>query len=155
ITSATYNATTHQVTLAIAAGSAPLADGSYQLRVSGSNPTTAIEDLAGNFLNGATDTGFTFQVDRTPPQTTAGSPASGSLTNQSISQVVVQFSEAMRDNGSAGTHSVSNPAAYTIVGSGPDGVFGTSDDFVVPVSTVSYNATTHQATLTIAAGSAP
>jgi RHS repeat-associated protein len=83
----------------------------------------------------------------TPPQVTAVTPAAGQLLAASVSQLTVQFSEAVRDAGPTGTHSVSSPAGYTLV--------NTTTNQTVPLASVSYNAATFQAVLTPAAGSAP
>jgi RHS repeat-associated protein len=67
LAAAAYNAATLQVVLTPAAGSVPLPDGSYQLTVKGADATNAIVDLAGNALNGGSDTTSTFTVETAAP----------------------------------------------------------------------------------------
>jgi RHS repeat-associated protein len=67
IVSVSYNATTHQAILVIAAASAPLADGIYKLTISGGDPDNAILDLSSNRLGGGSDASSTFTVERTAP----------------------------------------------------------------------------------------
>src|SRR5439155_975888 len=132
----TYNAVSHQATIALASGFAPLVDGKYEVIVDGTDASLSLQDLAGNSLGGGADAVFTFSVDRTAPQVTLLSPQAGSITNQVISTIPLQFSEAMRDAGAAGTHSVTNPAGYALVFAGADNVFGTGDDSVVGLNSV-------------------
>jgi hypothetical protein len=85
--------------------------------------------------------------DTTPPQATVVNPAAGQILNVSISQIVVQFSEPVRDTGPSGAHSASNPASYTL--------FDVTTGQPVNIASVSYNPATLQAVLQVAAGSAP
>ncbi len=64
-------------------------------------------------------------------------------TDPNLSQVSIQFSKAL-DLASAGS-----VASYSLIESGPDRIFGTTDDVSLPF-TVNYNVSTHQATLTTA-----
>ena len=95
--------------------------------------------------------------DDTPPAVTLIDPAEGSLVTDDLAQIRLQFSEDVQDTGPAGTHSVTNPAAYELVNVGPNGVFdnGLGDDVVVSVSTVEYDDSTFVATLMIAPAALP
>ena len=75
--------------------------------------------------------------------------------NGAVSQVRVHFSEAMLDAGPSGAHSVTNATSYAITGAGADGVFGTADDQAVGIASVAYDPTFRDATLALAASSAP
>jgi RHS repeat-associated protein len=70
LASAAYNPATLEVVLTPAAGSVPLPDASYRVTVKGADAANAIVDLAGNALNGGTDTTSTFTVDTAPPTAT-------------------------------------------------------------------------------------
>src|SRR5262249_30433535 len=83
--------------------------------------------------------------DTTPPTATVVSPASGQVLNAGISQITVQFSEAVLDAGPGGSHSVTNPAGYALL--------NTTTHQAVPVLAVSYNPATFRAVLTVASGS--
>jgi RHS repeat-associated protein len=85
--------------------------------------------------------------DATPPQVTFLSPAPGAMLDTNVAQLQVQFSKAVQDAGPTGTHSVTNPASYALV--------NLTTGQTVPIASVSYNATTFIATLTIASGLAP
>src|SRR5436309_347517 len=63
----------------------------------------------------------------------------------------------MQDSGSSGQHSVSNPAAYRLYTPGSNGIFeaGSGDDVAIGLSSVAYDANTHQAIVQIDAASAP
>src|SRR5262249_5597815 len=91
--------------------------------------------------------------DVTPPQVTAFVPAAGALLTAGPSQIRVRFSEAMRDAGPAGAHSVSNLAAYALYSAGANGLSegGAGDDQAVPLASVSYDPATFEAVLTVAA----
>jgi RHS repeat-associated protein len=83
------------------------------------------------------------------------SPAPGEVVTEALATLTIQFSEAVQDNGPAGNHSVTNPAAYSIVGAGADGQFDNGDDFVVPIASVTYDASTFEATISIAIAALP
>lgn len=68
IASVRYDAATFQAVLVLAPGSAPLADGKYQLVIKGKDASNAIQDLAGNSLGGGVDTTVVFTVDAHAPE---------------------------------------------------------------------------------------
>jgi Bacterial Ig-like domain len=86
----------------------------------------------------------TVALDTTPPQVTAFTPAAGSLLDSDVTQITVQFSEAVQNNGPTGNNSVTNPAAYSLV--------NLSTGQSVPITSVSYNSSADTATLAVAGG---
>lgn len=80
--------------------------------------------------------------DTVSPQAVVTSPSSGQLVYAGISQVQVQFSEAVVDNGATGNHSVTNPAAYVLTNA--------DTNQTIPIASVTYNPTSFLATLTVA-----
>ena len=85
------------------------------------------------------------------PQVTLVQPAPGQATAAAVTQIELQFSEAMQDAGPAGEHSVTNPAAYRLYSAGANGVFedGGGDDRLVPLGAVSYLAATREAVISL------
>lgn len=137
VRSVNYDAATFLATLSLASS---FLDGHYRVNVNGSDATHAIEDLAGTHLNDGSDTTSTFAIDTVAPTVALVSPASGQPTTDPVSQIQVQFSEAMQDSGAAGLHSVTNPASYVLL----DG-----NNQPVTISSVGYNPVTFAAILTI------
>lgn len=92
--------------------------------------------------------------DTTAPQVALLDPVQGQILQTSVTQVRIQFTEAMLETGPSGSHSVTNPAGYLLYSSGLNGLFenGSGDDVVVSIASVSYNPLTFTATLTLAAG---
>ena len=84
-------------------------------------------------------------------------PLPGQTVSTDVTQLRLRFSEAMRDAGPSGDHSVTNPAGYLLFTDGSNSVFegGGGDDRVVPIASVSYDPVTLEAVLVIAAASAP
>src|SRR5262249_33102472 len=68
-----------------------------------------------------------------------------------VSRLQVHFTEAMRDAGPTGEHSVTNPASYLLVTSGANGVFegGAGDDEHFPIAFVTYDPVTFTALLDV------
>lgn len=154
LASVSYDPNTFRATLLVASGSTPLFDGHYQVVVKGNDAHNAIEDLGFNLLNGGSDTTGAFTIDATPPQVTMVNPVAGQTTTAAVSQIQVQFSEAMADAGPNADHSVTNAAGYILIGSGPDGVFESGgDDVTIPIAAVTYNPATLSAVLTIGSNS--
>jgi hypothetical protein len=85
--------------------------------------------------------------DNVPPTATLLDPDPNQVRNQDVSRVRLQYSEMVRDVGPAGSHSVSNPAAYALS--------NTTTNQKVPIASVAYEATTHWAIVTPAADFTP
>jgi hypothetical protein len=96
-------------------------------------------------------------ADELPPQVTLVHPAPDQTTAAAVTQIELQFSEAMRDAGSAGEHSVTNPAAYRLYTAGANGVFedGGGDDQLVTLGTVRYDPATRQAFISLGISKLP
>ena len=94
-----YDASALRATVQIAAGSAPLADGPYELRVLGSDPALGLHDLSGNALGSGTDLVAGFGVNRAGPVNLAAAAISGD--EGQLRTLVATF-----DNpGTSGSHS--------------------------------------------------
>jgi RHS repeat-associated protein len=152
LASVSYNSTTFE---AILVPSAPLADGTYELAINGSDPDRALEDLAGNLLGSGTDRVAAFTVDTVAPRVEMTDPLPGQLVTTSLREIRLRFSEAVSDAGSAAPHSVTNPAGYTLLSAGANGVFEGGDDRPIPVAFVSYDPATSQAVLVLAGTVSP
>jgi YD repeat-containing protein len=96
-------------------------------------------------------------ADELPPQVTLVRPAANQTTAAAVTQIELQFSEAMRDSGPAGEHSVTNLAAYRLYTAGANGEFedGGGDDQLVTLGTVRYDAATRQAFLSLGISELP
>lgn len=94
--------------------------------------------------------------DTVSPQATLISPANNAVVSPALSQIVVQFSEPVLDQGPTGNYSVTNPALYQVYGFGINGVDdgGTGDDVAVAIDSVVYDTLNLTATLSLA-GSLP
>jgi hypothetical protein len=95
--------------------------------------------------------------DVTPPTVTFLEPLPGQLVNTDVTQVRLRFSEAMRNAGPSGDHSVTNPAGYLLFTDGANNVFegGAGDDVIVPVASVNYDPVTFEAVLIIDSAFSP
>ena len=132
-------------------GSSPLA-----LTLAPLTPGDSIDDIAVTLFD--SDRLLTpLAFDLTPPDVSLIDPLDGLTTSNAISEIAIQFSEAMFEGGTATDHSVTNPAAYLLIHAGPNGVLegGAGDDVSVGFDAVSYDSETFAATLSIAAASAP
>jgi hypothetical protein len=78
----------------------------------------------------------------------------GERTNVAIKQLLVTFSEPMASTAITNANSVTNPANYSLINLGPDGVLGTVDDFAIPVNTAIYTASTKRVVVSINGGGA-
>src|SRR5262249_36103268 len=107
--------------------SAPLADGSYPVRVRAS-------DAAGN---SSVSSVLTIFIDATPPLVLSFNP-SGTQTTP-VTQLSVTFNDDDLNNTASGNVAFSgfaqNPANYSLVASGGDGIFGNGNDVVFNLST--------------------
>ena len=118
ISTATYDATTRRVSLALDSSSVPLADGSYQIRVEGNDATTAIQDVAGNSLNEGADLVSHFVVNHAGPVNLSASTITGSEGS------LVTYTATFDNPGSLGPHSATidwgdgsvNPTSAQFVG---------------------------------------
>ena len=88
-------------------------------------------------------------ADFDAPSPTFTSPTPGQVVTDALSEFTIQFSEPVQENGPSGNNSVTNPAAYTLTGAGADGIFGTGDDQNIPITSVSYNPTTFEVTVSV------
>ena len=66
--------------------------------------------------------------------------------------ITIEFNEPMRESGAG---SVNNPGAYQLIGAGEDGVFGSTDDVIIPITGVAYDPATLTAVLTVDAVALP
>ncbi len=144
---------------ASAVASPPIPNASYYFHL-------CAVDEAGNW--GSTTTTGPFIIDdQTPPTVVAvraiantpdGVLDSGEATDVPITQVVLSFSEYLQDPpGSSSTVDASNPASYSLLGAGPDGVFESvscgivlGDDFAIPIASATYSAAPHTVLLRLA-----
>ena len=96
-------------------------------------------------------------ADVTGPGVRLLDPAPETLVRADVTEVRLQFSEAVQDAGVAGRNVVTNPAAYRLWNFGPNGIGedGQGDDRLIPISSVAYDEGTQTAVLTIAAFAAP
>jgi len=83
------------------------------------------------------------RFDQLLPQVTLVQPAPSQIATAAVTQIELRFSEAMQDAGPAGEHSVTNLAAYRLNSAG-DG-----DDEWIPLDAVVYDATTHEAVISL------
>jgi IgGFc binding protein/Putative Ig domain/FG-GAP-like repeat len=137
----------------------------YSLASFGNNPTAlaigpqTAGDVIGDVAVALTGSNLVLTplgIDQIPPQATLLTPAPGETVTGAVTQIVVQFSEAMQDSGPASPHSVTNPAAYLLSTPGPNGTFdGGGDDVLIPLSGVTYDAIAFRASVQIAAAAAP
>ncbi len=103
-----------------------------------------------------------FEFDITVPTVLSTTPADGATVNPGPSQITVTFSEDVLHDGSV--NSADNIANYHLIQKGPnnvydgtacnDGVFPIGDDTAISIDGVSYNDTTHVATLLVNGGAA-
>lgn len=112
--------------------------------------TDAIDDIAVTLIDSDIVLSPSYS-DNTPPTILAVDPASVGVVTDPVLQVTVAFSEDVLES------SVTNPAAYQLFNSGPNGIFedGAGDDQLIPLDSVSYDATSFEATVTIAAAALP
>jgi RHS repeat-associated protein len=75
------------------------------------------------------------------------SPQPDTVNAHVSDRLIVEFSESMRDRGILGSNSVVRTAAWQLIEAGADTVFGTTDDLVVPITSVAYDRVTDRATL--------
>ncbi len=91
-------------------------------------------------------------ADVTSPAVTLLSPDVTSSLTSFGGSFSIGFSEPVRVTGIG---LVNNPSAYTVIGSGPDGVFGTGDDAVIAIDSVNHDPATLVATVAIASTALP
>lgn len=89
-------------------------------------------------------------VDRIFPTAILLSPLANVVNAGAGNQMIVEFSERVRDNGSAGSNSVTSLNAWRLTEAGDDGTFGTVDDNLISLQSVSYNAGSRRATVMLA-----
>jgi RHS repeat-associated protein len=135
---------------------APFGDGPSAVAI---GPLTAGDNIADVAVTLAdSDLVLTpLDIDQIPPTATPVSPAPGQTVSAEVTNIVVEFSEAMLNVGATAPHSVTNPAAYSLYSAGPNGIFenGGGDDIATPLAEATHDAATRQVTVAIAAGSAP
>ena len=85
-------------------------------------------------------------ADVTSPVVTLVDPVANSSQPTFGGDITISFSEPVRESGLG---SVNNTAAHSVVGSGPDGVFGNGDDVSIAITGVSYDPATQTAVLTV------
>jgi hypothetical protein len=147
----TYSPVSHETLLSF---SPPLDEGHYGLLVCDNVRNTAGTLLDGNRDNVAgSDFVYPFVIGIAPQVIE---------TQLDYAELYVVFNEAMANpTGSSQTYNVSNPANYRLLENGANNSFDTttcptvnSDDTVIPINSVSYDAATKTTTLDINNGSA-
>ena len=123
--------------------------------------TGPVSVVAADLMTGSTEDDITvglytsslvvsgLDVDTVAPTATLISPIPDAINTGVSNQMVIEFSEPVRDNGSGGNNSVTSLNAWRLAEAGTDGVFGTTDDVQVPLQSVAWSSTTRRATLTI------
>ena len=112
ITGTTYNVTVSGITL----------DGTVIVNINASIATDAIGNL--NMASASTDNQVTFSTDVTPPSVLSSNPASGSVLLTGSTQIIVQFSEEVKNDSSTGA--ANNAVNFLLVKTGTDLTFETA-----------------------------
>ena len=79
--------------------------------------------------------------DVTPPSIVSTSPANGGKAFQGLQTIQINFSKPLATTSAAA-------ANFQVIGAGPDGIFGTSDDVVIPITNVQLQNDDSQVVLT-------
>ena len=91
-------------------------------------------------------------ADVTAPAVTLLAPDNTSSLETFDGNVTLEFSEALRVSG---VGSANNLSAYSLIGEGPDGVFGTSDDVRLAFDSANYDAVAMTVLLAVDASALP
>ena len=85
-------------------------------------------------------------ADVLAPDVSLIQPTDGAVLVDSLTQMVLQFSEEMLDSGSSGAGSVSNVASYRLFAAGANGILegGAGDDLLIEWESAVYSATTRR-----------
>jgi LPXTG-site transpeptidase (sortase) family protein len=147
-------------TTATVAQIAPNDDTTYSVAVSGMtlDGTVIVNVNAGvatdaignpNMASASTDNQVTFSTDVTPPSVLSSNPASGSVLLTGSTQIIVQFSEDVKNDSS--TDAADNTSNFLLVASGADLTFETVScliDAAVTDVPVAINAAAYQNKIT-------
>jgi hypothetical protein len=125
-------------------------DVSFPFSLTANSPLLASGQTSVAIQVRATDTGgnttlsnvltYGLVADKTGPTVVAMNPAPGAVLHQTVGSIEVLFDKPIAP-------ASANPSAFTVVGSGPDGTFGTTDDVTFPVSSVRLSPSGRRATL--------
>ncbi len=98
-------------------------------------------DTGGNVV---TTTPIALTYAALPPHVISATPAPGAKTQLAVSTITLGFDEPLSRGNAA-------PEDFSLVGAGPDSLFGTADDIAVPVAGLRYNLAATQLTLSLPA----